>query len=386
MRSRWLSDPEGTLICHEQHVHLRRRVPSNNIGHSVEHLFIYRNTTGHLWCGHEFCGCDHAVYSKETHQSGNLRPCLELIEFHHDRTLLSDELSEELAHLPETAKNCDRFLGHRTAVSGRGTRDSECGNTLRKSLCFRVTAGVNVWLTCCISIDRFLIVYYHAHYLAKETRARVLGKIAAIVLAHLFPALVSNLIHYVPDAVTRYVDPLEVLVLEQIGAPKPIVYKVQVTNQVLNVARLVADRAVPWVLCPMTYLVVFVLRNQQKRAVQQSPAQGAAAFAVTEARRRAEARIRRSRKLVVGISATVFISLLPETVLDFSTYALSVDLRSRAPIVGLIWYLPNLIDPMVCIVSLPSLKRKTGMILARLGCSGFVSTMTSGTERGATIG
>lgn len=245
----------------------------------------------------------------------------------------------------------------------------------------RVTAGANVWLTCCISIDRLLIVYYHANYITKETKRRVVAKIAAVIVAHGLAGLYWNFIHYLPAAVTAYVDPLEKPAYDMVFAQKPFTAAVQPIDISLTVLRLVADRLIPWLLCPATYLAVFVLRKRQKLAVQQAPTLTAGN---TEARQRAERRIRRSRKLVIGISASVFVSLLPETVLDFSKYAVGIDLRARAPVVGMIWYLANIVDPIICIVSLPSLSKKAGIIFVKVGlvCSSAVQKVALGGTTG----
>lgn len=244
-------------------------------------------------------------------------------------------------------------------------------------------AGVNIWLTCCISIDRFLIVYYHVNYPVKETKSRVIIKILAIIICHLIPGIFSNFVHYIPAAVNTPMNPLQYPPY----TTKSLKPAIDSANDIVNVIRLIADRLVPWVLCPATYVAVFFLRNRQKNAVQQAPAKvGSVGAGAMEARQRAERRIRRSRKLVVGISASVFISLLPETVLDFSNYAVNIDLRGPAEYVGLIWYIPTITDPIICITSLSNLKRRTEKILDKIGCKCLISNQTQVMTFGATGG
>lgn len=219
---------------------------------------------------------------------------------------------------------------------------------------FRVTAGVNVWMTCMISIDRLLMVYYTVDYSQKETKQRAIAKICLVIGIHMLAAYFSNLLYYLPGLSTTKPDPLgypstEFIVLN----PKSLIPPLPEIDKYLNTVRLCVDRLVPWLLCPATYVAVFVLRERQKRQVTG----GSINTAATEARQLAEKRIKRSRRLVIGSSISLFVSLLPETVLDFSLFAFGYPLRNRVIYLGLIWFAQNFVDPVIYIVSLPQLSK-----------------------------
>lgn len=78
-------------------------------------------------------------------------------------------------------------------------------------------------------------------------------------------------------------------------------------------------------------------------------------------------RIRRSRFLVIGITASLFICLTPETVFDISSYIFGVTLRKGVwEIFGIVWYIQTILNPVIYISSFPNLRSKAKDFFERL--------------------
>lgn len=237
----------------------------------------------------------------------------------------------------------------------------------------RLIYGTSAWITCFISIDRFLMVYYQANYSIKETKYKVIGKIIALVIFHVVLSTYVSFLQYIPSFNQKDPGTFE-LMNAYISYDDRLTLEFLASRNIVHGIRLLMDRAIPWILCPATYAAIFIIRKRQKNLVTATSTSAAA----TEARKRAEQQNRQSRRLVIAITLSMFISQLPDAIIDVLEYFTQqvgvfsslkgnlTSIRIYIPGLPLILFAQTIVDPIICILSFPKLKDTVKWILYKI--------------------
>lgn len=219
----------------------------------------------------------------------------------------------------------------------------------------RWCAGVTIWLVGAISIDRLLMIVYHARYPIYVTRRRVYLKIGVVIAFYFFVCFCINYSPYIAGTYFHVIDPMK----PAVGRPTASFIAPTPLTKYLNQLRMFTDRVLPWLVCTGVYLAIFAARRQHKKSFNKQTAINGQQEA------QASDRVKKGKKLAIGISVSLFVFLLPETVFDVAQYIFHADLTSgHWEILSVLWYGLNAVNPVVYLLSLPKLRNAAIKVLS----------------------